>query len=246
MLIHNLRERLHHLISWRIQVRPKRDLANKRSSSSNISNYSSASATSMTALKDSKKISRTRTMKVVRFAEVDGEVLTEVFENSNEDMSLDENIDEVYVKNGQVTGFIEVKNLEMGREVLVRYSETNWTDFKQMKPKRVSRIVDRKGHIKIKILPQRNGKRSRRRKQIAPCDVNSREECTYMFRLGLQKDLGQLELVVISSFNNIIDTNHKQCYKFCDLTSSQSESTDLGKQRREMKFERTKLNKCIN
>ena len=205
------------ITSWRITIGRKD--SNSNPSTSNSSNFSSGSTVS--ALKDSTKLTRSNVKKVVRFAqEANGKVVAEVI-NTDERVNFvrpfEESIDEVYIKEKVITGFIKVKNLESGRQVLVRYSEDNWKSFKQVIPRRVERITNSKGKEEIKIIKERNGLLSRRRKQVNP-SANSpiaTQEMTYLFKIEVeQPELRQVELVVISSLNNVIDTNHQQCYLF--------------------------------
>jgi hypothetical protein len=174
--------------------------------------------------------------KVVRFAQENGKVVAEVINNHDRNKvkvvrPFEEAIEEVYIKDGIITGFIKVKNLEAGRQVLVRYSEDSWKGFKQVTPRRVERITDPKGREEIKIVKERNGLLSRRRKQVNP-SANSRvasQEMTYLFKIEVeQPELRQVELVVISSLNNVIDTNHQQCYLFkCSRRSWEANSNAL-------------------
>ena len=217
----NIGERFYNwLTSWRISFGRKNSTQNS-STTSNCSNFSCGSTVS--ALKDSTKLTRSNVRKVVRFAQENGKVVAQVINNHDRDKavkvvrSFEESIEEVFIKEGVITGFIKVKNLEPGRQVLVRYTEDNWKGFKQVNPRRVERIIDSKGRKQIKTVKEKNGLLSRRRKQVNP-SVNStivNQEMTYLFKFEVeQTELHQVELVVISSLNNVIDTNHQQCYLF--------------------------------
>ena len=198
--------------SWSISFGRKNSSSNVPSTS-NGSNFSSGSIVS--ALKDSTKLTSSNTKKVVRFAEYNGKVVAEVFNDGDRDNTinvkqpLEESLEEVYIKDGRISGFIKVKHLESGRQVLVRYTEDNWKCFKQVESRRVERIIDSKGKMQIKRVKERNSILSRRRKQVNPS-----VDYTYLFEFCMdQAEVHQVELVVISSLNDVIDINHKQCYQ---------------------------------
>lgn len=221
----SVRERFYQWItSWHISSSRKDSMSTGSPSSvSTSSNFSSGSTAS--ALRDRTKLSSSNLKKVVRFAEQDGKVVAEVinvdgWSNVGRDVGpLQESLEEVYIKNGLLSGFITVKNLEPGRQVLVRYTENNWKAFKQTKPRQIRRVIDSKGREKIKFVKEKNSILSRRRKRVKPGEIKvlsknaEAQNVTYLFKIQLDSsNVHYVELVVISSFEDVIDTNHQQCY----------------------------------
>ena len=204
--------------SWQVSARRKGSTSSVGpSSSSNCSNFSYENTTS--ALRG--KLTSSNIKKVVRFAEDGGKVLAQVMNNNEE--RLDEALEEVYIKDGLIRGFIKVRNLEPGRQVIVRYTDNNWKGFKQVQAQHIERIIDSKGKGQIRHVKVKNGKLSRRLKQVNPCVGTKSEthEMTYYFKMKVeQSKLNQVELVIISSFNNVIDTNHQHCYTLKPLRCS--------------------------
>ena len=217
------------LTSWTVTCGRKTSTASLPSTTSNCS-----SGITVSALKDSTKLTSSNTKKVVRFAEANGEVVAEVFYRNDRDRPsklvrhLEECVDEAYIKNGAITGFIKVKNLESGRQVLVRYTEDNWESFKQVKTKRVIRKTDSKGRQRVKIVKERKNKLLRRRKQINPGSTTANQDTTFLFKIKVDEtSLHQVEIVIISSLNNVIDTTHQQCYLFkCSRRGWEDNTTD--------------------
>lgn len=233
MRVSTFRERfINWVTSWSVTCGRKTSTVSLPSTTSNCS-----SGITVSALKGSTKLTSSNTKKVVRFAEANGEVVAEVFYRSDTDKPtkmvrhLEECVDEVYIKNGTITGFIKVKNLESGRQVLVRYTEDNWESFKQVKPKRVVRKTDSKGRQHLKIVKERKSKLLRRRKQINPGSTTANQQMTFLFKMKVDETaLHQVELVIISSLNDEIDTTHQQCYLFkCPRRSWEEHTTDINR-----------------
>ena len=228
MRVSTFRERfINWVTSWSITCGRKSSNSSLPSTTSNCS-----SGITVSALKGSTKLTSSNTKKVVRFAEANGEIVAEVFYRNDRDKPtkmirhLEECVDEVYIKNGTITGFVNVKNLESGRQVLVRYTEDNWESFKQVKPKRVIRKTDSKGRKRMKIVRERRNKLLRRRKQVNPGSI---QELTFLFKIPVNETtLHQVELVIISSLNDVIDTTHQQCYLFkCPRRSWEENTPDI-------------------
>ena len=222
-----LRRRLYNWVaSWSISFRRKESTS---SASSTInSNFDSAESTVSVLKSSNTRLSSSNIKKVVRFAEEDGKVLTQIMNNheSNKNVvgSLDESLEDVYMRGGVIRGFITVKNLEAGRQVLVRYTEDNWLGFQQVTSKRVQRTIDSKGRQQLKEVKEKNSRLPRRRKQVDP---SPDYEKTYFFKFEVDETkLNDVELVIISSLDNVIDTNHRQCYSFkCVRRSWEASST---------------------